>query len=67
MGSLQIVREKCHALYKRMSDDSRIDVLLPKPIRGLGKLIIRGDGKVRGKTIYGFLVNGFLDVVIISP
>ena len=45
--SLQTVQEKCNQLYKKMCQDSRVDVLIPKPIRGLGKLLIRGDGKVR--------------------
>ena len=45
--SMQIVREKFELVVQKLSEDNRLDVIVPKPIRGLAKLLLRGDGKVR--------------------
>ncbi len=50
LGSWKLLREKVHDVMEHVRNtvlnDARIDILAPKPIRGLIKLALRGDRRV---------------------
>ena len=56
LGSWQLLREKARQLMQHVRtttlNDARIDILAPRPIRGLIKLALRGDKKVKNKTCH---------------
>ena len=62
LGSWQLLREKVSQLVQHIRttvlNDARIDILAPRPVRGLIKLALRGDKKVK-KTYICLFVKRF--------
>ena len=67
----KMLREKTQAIHEKLTKDHRIDILAPKPVRGLVKLLLQGDHKVRNKAksqevFMNLLVTCFLEITLLK-
>ena len=46
VSSIQILRQKWRQLIRKVSSDDRSQVLFPKPILDLARIIVNGDKKI---------------------
>ena len=53
-GAWALLKERCDSWSKTIMDDGRFDLLAPKPVRGLSKLILKGDKKVSSTYLHLF-------------
>ena len=63
MSSLHVVRARCQEVVQQLTSHGRADVFLPAPVRGVVRLVIRGDQKILA--LLEGSMNNFISVLTV--